>query len=123
MKIHQLIQIIEPKVDSSVEKNFTRNTSFDSDQSGDFSIKSLNSTYLFGSAIGKASIIDETISIGKQNEFSFLKPQTTPFKTPNNDLNMNASKKLRNKSNIFSHVLNGEYGRRFEDLISLFENL
>jgi len=133
LKIHQLIQIIGPKVDSPVEKNFTRNTSFDSDQSGDFSrkensilsnsIRSLNSTYLFGSAIGKESIIDESISIDKQNEFSFLKPQATPFKTPNNDLNMNASKKFRNKSNIFSHVLNGEYGQRFEDLISLFETI
>jgi DNA mismatch repair ATPase MutS len=135
LKIHQLIQIIEPKVNSSVEKNFTRHTSFDSDHSGDFSrkdnsilsnsIKSLNSTYLFGSVIDKESIIDihETISTDKQNEFSFLKPQATPFKTPNNDLNVNASKKLKKKSNIFSYVLNPEYSQKFVDLISLFESI
>ena len=137
-KIHELIQIIDSKIRASFDDSISKNTSFDSIHSKDLlrnemftnSAKSLNSTYLFGSVISKNSTIKihETMSTDRQNEFSFLKEQRTPFKTIDYGLNTNSNKKtksnfLQSKSNIFKFVLNTEYREKFEGLISMFETI
>ena len=136
LKIHELIQIINSKVNAFVDKNFSKNTSFDSNHSQNLSTnniltnstKSLNSTYLFGSAISKDSTVEiqETISKEKQNEFSFLKHQRTPFNSMDLGLNSISHKKsklnlLLDKSIIFKYVINSDYRHKFESLISTFE--
>ncbi len=138
LKIHELIQIINSKVNTFVDKNFSKNTSFDSNHSKNFatndvltySTNSLNSTYLFGSAISKDSTVElqETISTEKQNEFSFLKDQRTRLNSMDFGLNSISHKKsklnlLLDKSNIFKYVLNSEYRLKFESLISTFETI